>query len=132
MSTKSLTFLPPGKRPCWEFCRKVYMRIVDLKEILDGERKDKPMEKEMKETVLRAVDYTNAEAERYNKRVRICNGIAMLLVLAYTIIKGTSLYDNPTVMAGLDIVQGFAVGMLFWVCYIQAAMVRGLELSKND
>ena len=70
------------------------------------------MDKEMKETVLRAVDYTNAEAERYNKRVRICNEIAMLLVLAYTIIKGTSLYDNPTVMAGLDIVQGFAVGML--------------------
>ena len=85
---------------------------VDLREILNGERKSENMDKEMKETVLRAVDYTNAEAERYNKRVRICNGIAMLLVLAYTIIKGTSLYDNPTVMAGLDIVQGFAVGML--------------------
>ena len=85
---------------------------VEVKEILDGERKSENMDKEMKETVLRAVDYTNAEAERYNKRVRICNGIAMLLVLAYTIIKGTSLYDNPTVIAGLDIVQGFAVGML--------------------
>ncbi len=85
---------------------------VEIKEILNGERKSENMDKEMKETVLRAVDYTNAEAERYNKRVRICNGIAMLLVLAYTIIKGTSLYDNPTVIAGLDIVQGFAVGML--------------------
>lgn len=62
---------------------------------------------------MRAADYTNTEAERYNKRVRICNGIALLLVLAYTIIKDTSLYDNPTVMTGLDIVQGFAVGMLF-------------------
>ena len=86
---------------------------VDLREILNGERKSGDMDKEMKETLLQAADYTNTEAERYNKRVRICNGIALLLVLAYTIIKDTSLYDNPTVMTGLDIVQGFAVGMLF-------------------
>ena len=85
---------------------------VDLREILNGERKSENMDKEMKETVLQAVDYTNTEAERCNKRVRICNGIAMLLVLAYTIIKDTSLYDNSTVVIGLDIVQGFAVGML--------------------
>ena len=86
---------------------------VDLREILNGERKSGNMDKEMKETVLQAADYTNTEAERYNKRVRICNGIALLLVLAYIIIiKDTSLYDNPTVMIGLDIVQGFAVGML--------------------
>ena len=86
---------------------------VDLREVLNGERKSENMDKEMNETVLQAVDYTNTEAERYNKRVRICNGIAMLLILAYTIIKDTSLYDHSTVVAGLDIVQGFAVGMLF-------------------
>lgn len=86
---------------------------VDLREILNGEKKSGDMDKEMKETLLQAADYTNTEAERYNKRVRICNGIALLLVLAYIIIKDTSLYDNPTVMTGLDIVQGFAVGMLF-------------------
>ena len=66
----------------------------------------------MKETVLQAADYTNAEAERCNRRVRICNGIALLFVLAYIILKDTSLYKNPTVVIGLDIVQGFAVGML--------------------
>ena len=70
------------------------------------------MDKEMKQTVLQAVDYTNTEAERYHRRVRICNGIALLLILAYTIIKDTRLYDNPTVIAGLDIAQGIAVGML--------------------
>ena len=86
---------------------------VDLREILNGERKSGDMDKEMKETLLQAADYTNTEAERYNKRVRICNGIALFLVLAYTIIKDTSLYDNPTGMTGLNIVQGFAVGMLF-------------------
>ncbi len=85
---------------------------IDLREILNGERKSENMDKEIKETVLRAVDYTNTEAERCNKRVRICNGIAMLLILAYNIIKGTSLYDSSTVMTGLDIIQGVATGML--------------------
>ena len=86
---------------------------VDLREILNGERKSENMEKEMKETILRAVDYTNTEAERYNKRVRICNGTVLLLVLTYIFMKDTSLYEYSTVRIGLDIVQGFAVGMLF-------------------
>ena len=41
---------------------------VDLREILNGERKSENMDKEMKETVLRAVDYTNAEAELPDKK----------------------------------------------------------------
>ena len=86
---------------------------VGLREILNGERKSGNMDKEMKETVLQAVDYTNTEAEHYNRRVRICNGIALLLILVYIIMKDTSLYDNSIIMVGLDIVQGFAVGMLF-------------------
>ena len=49
---------------------------VDLREILNGERKSDNMDKEIKETVLQAVDYTNTETVIYNKRVRICNGIA--------------------------------------------------------
>ena len=85
---------------------------VDLREILNGERKDNNMDKEMKETVLQAVDYANMEAERYHKRVRICIAIAMLLLLAYYLIKGTSLYENPAVVRVLDLGQGFAVGML--------------------
>ena len=79
---------------------------------LTQERKSRNMDKEMKETVLRAADYTNTEAEHCNRRVRICNGIALLFVLAYIIMKDTSLYNNSTVVIGLDIVQGFAVGML--------------------
>ena len=92
---------------------------VDLREILNGERKSDNMDKEIKETVLQAVDYTNAETERYNKRLRICNGIALLLVLSYTLIKDTSLYNNPAVMTALDFMQGLAVGLLL-VCLLYA------------
>lgn len=86
---------------------------VDLREILNGERKSENMDKEMKETVLQAVDYTNTEAERYNKRVRLCNTIAMGLVLMYTIIRDTVVYvDYSVVKVVADIAQGLAIGML--------------------
>lgn len=86
---------------------------VDLREILNGERKSENMNKEMKETVIEAVDYTNTEAEKYNKRVRICNAIALLLLVVYMVLKDTGLYSqNAAVHIGVDIAQGLAIGML--------------------
>ena len=66
----------------------------------------------MEETVLKAVDYTNTEAERNNKRVRICNAIGFLLILAYLIVERTSLYDNQIIRNCVDFAQGAGIGML--------------------
>jgi Predicted transcriptional regulators len=85
---------------------------VDLREILDGERKNKNMKNEVEETVLKAVDYTNTELERNNKRVRLCNAIAMLLILIYLLVEETSLYDNLYIRNGIYMARGMAVGML--------------------
>ena len=40
---------------------------IDLRELLDGERKSDKMNKELEETVLKAVDYTNSETVRYTR-----------------------------------------------------------------
>lgn len=85
---------------------------VELREILDGERKSENMNKEKEETVLKAVDYTNTEAERNNKRVRICNAIGFLLIFAYLIVERTSLYDNQIIRNCVDFAQGAGIGML--------------------
>ena len=86
---------------------------VDLREILNGERQSEDMDKETKETVLQAVDYTKTEAEKYNKRVRICNVIALFLIAAYTLLKDTGIYlDNRILRNGLNFAQGLAIGML--------------------
>ena len=42
---------------------------INLRELLDGERKSEKMNKELETTVLKAVDYTNSETEKYTKRV---------------------------------------------------------------
>lgn len=86
---------------------------VDLREILNGERKSEKMENETKETILQAVDYTNTESEKYNKRVRICNSIALLFLVVYMLFKDTTLYfQNEIVSIIIDVAQGVSLGML--------------------
>ncbi|MGN0423703.1 MAG: hypothetical protein ACI4FY_00155, partial [Acetatifactor sp.] len=87
---------------------------VDLREILNGERKSENMNNEIKETVLQAVDYTSTEAEKINKRVRICNSIALILMVTYMSLKDTGIYlDNHIIRHAMDFAQGASVGMLF-------------------
>ncbi|RAZ50287.1 transcriptional regulator, partial [Klebsiella oxytoca] len=44
---------------------------VDLRELLDGERKSERMNKELEETVLKVADYSNDEKKRLMKRMHI-------------------------------------------------------------
>ena len=85
---------------------------IDLREIFNGERKSENMNKEIKETVLQAVDYTNTEAEKCHRQIRICNAIGTLLVVVSLFLKESKFYT--TEMGGLvtDIIQGFSIGLL--------------------
>ena len=67
---------------------------VDLREILNGERKSENMNNETKETVLQAVDYTNSETEKINRRIRICNSIALIMLVVYMSLKDTGIYTD--------------------------------------
>ena len=40
---------------------------VDLKDILNGQRKSEDMDKELKDTVLKAAEYSNDDKEKMNK-----------------------------------------------------------------
>ena len=44
---------------------------VDLRELVDGERKSEAQVKETKETVFKAAEYMNAGTEQYTKRVHL-------------------------------------------------------------
>ena len=44
---------------------------VDIREIIDGERKSEQMNEELKETVIKVTDYTETNNARLLKRVRI-------------------------------------------------------------
>lgn len=56
---------------------------VDIREIIDGERKDDTMNQETKDTLKKAAEYTGAEKERLKKRIAgIMTGAAVLLLFS--------------------------------------------------
>lgn len=55
---------------------------IEIREILDGERKSDNMNKEVEETVLQVADYTSAEAQNHNKRI---NRLFLFAIVFYMI-----------------------------------------------
>ncbi len=77
---------------------------VDLREILDGERKSEKMNKELEETVLKVADYSNEEKSKLTKRMH-------LLFIA-----GTISFIIYLVMFFTDTVDTYANGMIGGLC----------------
>ena len=45
---------------------------IDLRELLDGERKSEKMNEELRETVLKVAEYSNSERESKRKKLNKC------------------------------------------------------------
>lgn len=73
---------------------------VDLREILDGERRNGKMEEEMKETILRVAEYEN-EGKKRSSRV----------VIVYSVLGIIALIAN-VVMSELELPETFLTGFL--------------------
>lgn len=68
---------------------------VEIKEILNGERKSENMDNELKETLLKVIDYNELEKQRAAKAGNFSFGI-MFLVCAITIIVQMLMTGNLT------------------------------------
>lgn len=89
---------------------------VDLRELLDGERKGEKMNIEMEKTVLKAVDYTNTETERYTKRVHRLLLIGAIFWFVSSLINHTALNSNTVLSTVSDFAEGASIGMI--ICSI--------------
>lgn len=86
---------------------------VDLKEILDGERKDKPMEKEMEETILKTADYSNEEKMRLIKRLHYCFIAGAIAFFVYLILDINGLNNHDGIYENIaDFALGLVLGIL--------------------
>ena len=83
---------------------------VDIKEIIDGERKSENMEKEEKETLLKVADYAETEKESVVKRKCIVVFIgtlafAMAIMIGYIVLPGLpedSIFRNNGLWLGIS------------------------------
>lgn len=89
---------------------------VDLRELLDGERKSEIMNKEKEETVLKAVEYTNSKTERHNNRVHSVLLVGAILWFVSSIVNHTALINYEVLSNISAFAEGAGIG--FVICGI--------------
>lgn len=85
---------------------------VELREILDGERKSEKMNKELEETVLKVADYSNEERNKLAKRFHILSWIGVVAFIVYIILDAMGLADSGSTEAVASFCSGLAFGIL--------------------
>ncbi len=85
---------------------------IDFRELLDGERRSEKMDNDLKEVALKAVDYTNNETERYNRRIHAILFVGAVLWVTSILISHTSLVNNHVMNAISEFSEGAAFSMI--------------------
>lgn len=67
---------------------------VDLRDLLDGERKGENMDKELKETVMKVADYSNEEKKKIMKRMHFLFIWGLVSAIIYSFLLFTDKTDN--------------------------------------
>lgn len=110
---------------------------VELKEILDGERKKENMNKELDETVLKIADYSNEEKLRLTRRIHyiFIAGVAALLVYMVLEINGlteSGIYEDIASFALGLVLGGLLVGVLYTSRYMVKIKAFKMRLLKRS
>ncbi len=84
---------------------------VEIKEILNGERKSENMDSELKETLLKVANYNELEKQRAAKAGNLSFGI-MFLVCAVTIVVQMLMTGNLSLIIGETVIL-FAGGLIY-------------------
>ena len=96
---------------------------VELRELLDGERKDTTMNPELKETVVKVADYSSQEKQKFARRMCVLFLIGTVLFTLYLVWWASGMpeaWERPASCA-----LGFAYGtMLAGVLYTSGRMAR--------
>lgn len=94
---------------------------VELRELLDGERKSEQMNEEMKQTVLQVAEYSNEEKKRITKTVLVYLTIGIVALIVSTVLKFVELEGG----FWLGFVEGGCTGIMFWALLMGILYVTG-------
>lgn len=105
---------------------------VEVGEILDGERKDKVMDSQTEELLLKVADYNNVERNFFSKRMCIMFVIALTGIVVFAAIDIAGLERTQPYEMIVSITIGFVAGTLLtgllyasrYIAKIKAAKMR--------
>lgn len=97
---------------------------VEIRELLDGERKNKTMDQEMKETALKMADYSNAEKEKLRKRICLLFVAGFFMFTIYNMITLPVLPSSSSHIG--DFLTGVTLGFSYGVMIVGVLYTSGL------
>ena len=105
---------------------------VDLREILDGERKSEKMNEELKETVLKVAEYSNEEKKRSTRVVLVYFVLGIAALILHSVMEFMELEDN-FVTGFLDgSTIGLAIGaMILGILYATGTLNKFCAFKKR-
>ena len=105
---------------------------VDLREILDGERKSEKMDEELKETVLKVAEYSNEEKKKGTTLVLVYFVLGIVALIINTIMALMDLEDTFWVGFGEGATIGMAmVAMIFGILYATGKLSKVFASQKR-
>ena len=105
---------------------------VDLRELIDGERKSEKMNEELKETVLKVAEYSNEEKKRSTRIVLIFFVLGIIALILNIAIKFVELQENFFVgfLEGSTI--SFAIGvMVLGILYATGILCKVFAFKRR-
>lgn len=108
---------------------------VDIKEIIDGERKSENMEKEIKDTLLKVAEYSQFEKKIIKKKILVITVVALFLMAVASILQLVEAYGYVDHRIAANIKQyiyGTAFGtMILNILYLSGMMEKIHCWKKN-
>ena len=95
---------------------------VELRELLDGERKSEQMDPVLKETALKVAEYSNAEKKRITTTVLVYLTIGIVALIVSTVLKFVELEEG----FWLGFTEGACTGIMFW------ALMMGILFATDS
>lgn len=98
---------------------------VDLREILDGERKDQRMEKETESTILKVAEYNQEESKQFFSRWRMLFTFGLVISVANLILQRIDIVEEGFWRNFAAFIQGLSDGG------VTAVMIVGILYTTN-
>lgn len=102
---------------------------VEIKEILNGERKSENMDSELKETLLKVADYNELEKRRAAKAGSF-SFVIMFLVCAVTIAAQMLMTGNHSLIIGETVIL-LAGGLVYIFCVVKNGAWNGARMKST-
>ena len=107
---------------------------IELRELLDGERRSGKMNEELKETVMKVADYSNEEKRKLSKKICV---LFILGLIAFTIYLIAEFMPAENIESNiLDFIHGFMLGfsygiMILGVLYTSGCLMKIKAFKKR-